>query len=132
MWSWDHLGPPCRDNSTLGQKLEIVSVDAASGAVSGIYHSPFGEAARTYPLVGWLNGPAPGEKPSDVLAVITFAVRFEGHGSLVAWAGTYASREGVPTISTLWHSARAGGGVWEHILTHYENWTPARTPAARV
>jgi hypothetical protein len=112
--------------SSLGQKLEITSVDPESGALVGIYHSPFGEAGRVYPLVGWVNGPAPGEAPSDVVAVITFAVRFEGHGSIVAWSGTYAPKDGVPTISALWHSARTGSGVWEHIVTNYENWTPAR------
>jgi Avidin family len=113
--------------SSLGQKLEIAAVDSASGAVHGLYHSPFGEAerGRTYPLVGWLNGPAPEEAPSDVLAVVTFAVRFEGHGSLVAWAGTLASRDGALPLSTLWHSARTGSGLWEHIVTHYENWTLA-------
>lgn len=110
--------------SSLGQSLEIVSADPESGALSGIYRSPFGEAGRFYPLVGWVNGPEPGEKANEILGVIAFTVRFEGHGSVVAWSGTCALMQGVPTISTLWHSARTGGGAWEHVLTNYEVWTP--------
>jgi len=108
----------------LGSKMVIKSIDE-SDMIQGTYVSPSGGGSMSYPLVGWVNH-SPSMRPYNNAHVISFSVRWGKIGSITAWTGTCTTKDGTPTIKTIWNLARSNSQFdWDHILTNSDTFTPA-------
>jgi hypothetical protein len=108
-------------NNQMGSKLNIKTVDANTGAISGEYETKTG-AGGWFPLTGWVNELAPDPKHPDAAKIITFAVRWGSFGSITAWTGVCRGMDGLHTI---WHLGRPNADFeWDHVLSGADTFTP--------
>jgi hypothetical protein len=124
--------PVGRWKNERGSVVEILSYDAATGAISGQYSSNSGTTG-SHPMVGWVNSEPVGASDSckgckvDHAEVITFLVHWGVVGGVSAWTGTCAvnSHSGLEQISALWHTAQPNSEFyWQHILTGADRLDP--------
>lgn len=108
--------------------MTINTIDAASGAISGVYQildKQTGQLSKEFPLVGWVNT-APAVSGSDNAVVVTFAVRFGTFGSSTVWSGYYKNPQGgQPVIVGQWLLSRPNASDdWAHILAGQDQFNP--------
>lgn len=123
-----NAAPSCNDIkgawiNDLGSTLTISEV-STDGSIKGTYSSPSGTSGETFPLVGWTNHAA--KKPDiDNVRVVSFSVNWGKYGSVTSWSGGCATKDGKPTISTIWNLVRSNSQFdWDHILTNSDVFTP--------
>jgi hypothetical protein len=112
-------------HNQLGSTMDVKSVDATTGQLTGTYRSPSGGGATDFPLTGWTNSSAASGSGDHVDAIVGWAVRWGSFGSVTAWNGTCREENGTPTITTLWHLARPNSGfTWDHVLAGSDTFVP--------
>lgn len=124
-------GPTCENlagvwHNQINSTLTFTAVDAATGQLTGTYRAASANPGSERRVIGWINDAAPAAG-MDNARVISFSVRFAELGSISTWTGVCRTdrKTGVPTISALFHIARANTKMeYDHIVTNSEVFTP--------
>lgn len=104
----------------LGSKMNIKSVVAATGAITGEYQTASG-AGGWYPLVGWINS-VPNVPGKNNAKIVSFSVRWGNVGSVTSWTGVC---HGADDLKTVWNLGRPVSDYeWDHVLTGADNFRP--------
>jgi hypothetical protein len=108
----------------LKSTLSITNINATTGLITATYTSPSGTGGQPFAAIGWVNA-APPASSMDNAPVISFSVQWGSYGSITSWTGYCSVISGVPTITTVWHLARANSQFnWDHILTNSDLFIP--------
>lgn len=106
-------------HNELNSTLKITSINATTYQIAGSYTLSNG---KQFALIGWANDLPPA---NDHVIAVAFSVRFGSYGSITSWTGTFTKKNGVLTISTLWHLVSPNADQpWGHILTNCDVFTP--------
>ncbi len=99
----------------LGSQLLIDSV-SVSGELCGSYRSLPSVEGKIFALQGYVNQD---DEQSGGAIALSFAVRWEGFGSLTSWAGYVDADSSGCYIKTMWHLVRPQSEEpWERIITN--------------
>ena len=107
----------------LGSTLFISSVKS-NGHLSGHFVSSEQAGGEVFVMMGWVNNASPREG-LDHLTAVTFAVNWNDYGSLSAWVGGCAIKDGMPTLSMIWNLVLANAQFeWDHMISNSDTFKP--------
>lgn len=106
--------------SLQGAKLNITSIETATGELKGKWIPPSGAAAgKEFDVVGWVSS-APARENLDNVVTISFSVSLTTYGSITSYTGYFKDNK----ITASWFNIKPNTTYeWDHISTGQDIFT---------